>query len=285
MMAEHKRKDGTGQLFIVATPIGNLGDITARALDTLKAVDLIAAEDTRHSRHLLQHYGITTPTFAYHDHNEKRASQLILARLNEGLDIALVSDAGTPLISDPGYQLLQLLVSEGISVVPVPGPCSIIAALSASGMPTDRFSYHGFLPRKGRSRDEILQEIGTARTTQILLESPNRLLNTLNNLKPWCTRERMICVAREISKLYEEFVHGDIDRVISRFSQSKPLGEITLLVGPACGMEQEIGDADILSALKLKTMRELTPSARARMVAGNLGISRQRVYRLMIEEP
>jgi len=283
MMAEHNRKGGTGQLFVVATPIGNLGDITVRALDILGSVDLIAAEDTRHSRRLLQHYGIDTPMCPYHEHNEERASRSILSKLNQGLNVALVSDAGTPLISDPGYRLLTLLNREGITVVPVPGPCSIIAALSASGMPTDRFSYHGFLPRGGRNREKILKEIGNAQTTQILMESPKRLLDTLNSLRPCCPPPRMICVAREITKLHEEFVRGDIEQLISRFTESRPLGESVLLIGPACNGGNRISDDEILAALKSEPLLELSPSARAREVAKILGIPRQRVYQLMIE--
>jgi len=283
MTAEHNHKDGAGQLFIVATPIGNLGDITVRALDTLKYVDLIAAEDTRHSRRLLQHYGITTPTFAYHEHNEEAASRSILSKLSQGLNIALITDAGTPLISDPGYRLLSLMNREGMATIPIPGPCSIIAALSASGMPTDRFLFHGFLPRSGRSRVEILKEIGQARITQIIMESPKRLLNTLNCLRPCCPSPRMICVAREITKLHEEFAHGDIDQLISRFSASKPLGEIIILIGPAIRGERYIDDAAILARLNSEPVPELTPSARAREVAKELGVPRQRVYRLMID--
>jgi len=285
MIAEHNRKDGAGQLFVVATPIGNLGDITMRALEILRFVDLIAAEDTRHSRRLLQHYGITTPTCAYHEHNERAASRTILSRLDHGLNVALISDAGTPLISDPGYRLLTLLNREGIKVIPIPGPCSIIAALSSSGLPTDRFSYHGFLPRGGRSREDILKEIGNARITQILMESPKRLLNTLNCLRPCCPPPRMICVAREITKLHEEFVHGDIDQLISRFSASKPLGEIILLIAPACGDGDKITDDEILTALDTESMPELTPSARAREIAKRLGVSRTRVYQLRIKHP
>jgi len=267
MTAEHNHKDGAGQLFIVATPIGNLGDITVRALDTLKYVDLIAAEDTRHSRRLLQHYGITTPTFAYHEHNEEAASRSILSKLSQGLNIALITDAGTPLISDPGYRLLSLMNREGMATIPIPGPCSIIAALSASG----------------RSRVEILKEIGQARITQIIMESPKRLLNTLNCLRPCCPSPRMICVAREITKLHEEFAHGDIDQLISRFSASKPLGEIIILIGPAIRGERYIDDAAILARLNSEPVPELTPSARAREVAKELGVPRQRVYRLMID--
>lgn len=280
MNAEHNQKAGVGQLFIVATPIGNLDDITIRAVQTLKSVDLIAAEDTRHSRRLLQHYGITTPMFAYHEHNKKKAGQLILAKLLKGLDIALISDAGTPLISDPGYSLLSLLREQHISIVPVPGPCSIIAALSASGMPTDRYCFLGFIPKSGRRRDEVLETIGRARSTQILLESPKRLLKTLVSLKPYCPPPRKICVARELTKLHEEFVDGHVDEVLAHFQAKRILGEIILLIGPACPEKREISDEDIFTCLEADELRKLPPPIRAKEVARRLGVSRSRVYEL-----
>jgi 16S rRNA (cytidine1402-2'-O)-methyltransferase len=282
MNAEHNQKAGLGQLFIVATPIGNLDDMTIRAVQTLKSVDLIAAEDTRHSRRLLQHYGITTPMFAYHEHNEKKASQRILAKLLNGLNIALISDAGTPLISDPGYSLISLLREQHISIVPIPGPCSIIAALCASGLPTDRHCFLGFMPKSGRSRDEILEIIGSARSTQIVLESPKRLLKTLESLKPYCPPPRRICVARELTKLHEEFVDGHIDEVLAHFQAEKILGEIVLLIGPACPEEREVSDEEIFTCLEANELRKLPPPARAREVARRLGVSRDRVYELAI---
>ncbi len=269
-----------GQLFIVATPIGNLGDITYRAVETLKQADLIAAEDTRTSRRLLAHYGISTPMMAYHEHNEKSASQKILARLRQGDDVAMITDAGTPLISDPGYCLVRLLHKEGISVSPLPGPCSPVAALSVSGLPTDSFTFLGFLPRSGQSRQDTLGRIATASNTQVLLESARRLQRTLRDMEEVCGPDREICVARELTKLFEEIVHGSLAQVCSHMDTGKLRGEIVLMISPATA--RQVTDAEIIKCLQQPDAAGLPPSERAKQVARQLGAIRARVYALLL---
>lgn len=281
MATQHKHKGDWGQLFIVATPIGNLGDITYRAVEILRQVDVIAAEDTRISRRLLDHYGIATPMLAYHDYNEREAAAQLCRRLQQGENIALISDAGTPLISDPGYRLIHLLRAKGVKVVPVPGPCSPIAALSASGLPTDRFTFLGFLPRSGRARKEALTLIAGAGESVIVLESPRRLVATLRALVPLCPPPRQLCVAREITKMHEEFVLGEADEVFAHFRQAGARGEVTIIIGPRAHIQTEVSDEDILRFLQDESLRSLPPTARARQVAGQLHVSRERVYALL----
>ncbi len=283
MKTEHNQKSGVGQLFIVGTPIGNLEDMTVRAVATLKSVDLIAAEDTRHSRYLLQHYGINTPMLACHEHNERTASRSILKKLLDGLNIALISDAGTPLINDPGYKLLSLLKEHRISIIPVPGPCSLIAALCASGLPTDSFSFLGFLPRRGASRKKVLESVSRAESTQIILESPRRLLKTLADLKTYCPPPRRICVARELTKLHEEFVDGNVDEVIAHFQTGKILGEVVLLLAPACPGQREVSDSKIIDRLNEEKLRKLPPTAMARYISQEMNVPRDRVYKLVTQ--
>lgn len=270
----------TGQLFIVATPIGNLEDITGRAISTLRQADVIAAEDTRTSHKLLSHYGISTPVMSYHEHNEKAAAQKIMAALHQGKDVALISDAGTPLISDPGYHLVRLLRKEGLSISPVPGPCSPIAALSASGLPTDRFSFLGFLPRSGRSRQTSLACIAKATYTQILMESPRRLQRTLKELADTCGPEREACIAREMTKLHEEIVCGSLGELCESLHPDRLRGEAVLIISPA--QRKQVTDEEIVQSLRHADFAHMPPSARARQVAQALGATRARVYDLLL---
>lgn len=192
-----------GQLFIVATPIGNLSDFSSRAIDTLQAVDVVAAEDTRHSKPLLQHFGIQTPLLSLHEHNEQQRSELLLQRLQAGESVALISDAGTPLISDPGYRLVSLVKSHDIRVVPIPGSCALIAALSASGIASDKFSFEGFLSPKQLARRGQLEKLKNSEHSLIFYESPRRLLGTLVDCVDIFGPERRACLARELTKLHE----------------------------------------------------------------------------------
>ncbi len=222
----------TGTLYIVATPIGNLEDITFRAVRILKEVDLIAAEDTRHSRKLLSHFGISRPLTSYFDHNKTFKGSYILEKLKEGLSVALISDAGTPCISDPGYQLVREAAAGGIPVVPVPGPSAVIAALSAAGLPTDRFSFEGFLPnRQGRRREKLLLLKGEERVL-VFYESPKRLQAALADLVE-TMGNREVAVVRELTKLYEEFIRGDAADVAARLKEREIKGEVVLLVAPS----------------------------------------------------
>jgi len=283
MNSQPNDKQGPGQLFVVATPIGNLADMTYRAVDTLKYVDMIAAEDTRTSRRLCKHYAITTPMIACHEHNESAMAQKLLPLLKSGKNIALISDAGTPLISDPGFALVRELRRHGIRITPVPGPCSPVAALSACGLPTDHFIFSGFLPRSGKTRRQRLSEIAGADMTHILLESPKRLLHTLDDLIGQCGPERQACVAREITKLYETFVCGTLDEARSRLGATTVRGEIIIIIGP-CEDKNIISDEEILLMLEQEDIKKMPPSARARQVAKMLNIPRSRAYALLMQE-
>jgi 16S rRNA (cytidine1402-2'-O)-methyltransferase len=202
-----------GLLYIVPTPIGNLRDMTQRALEVLQAVDLICAEDTRNTGQLLKHYGVTTNCIAFHDHNEQQKSAAMVARLNEGQSLALVSDAGTPLINDPGYHLVSQCREAGIQVVPLPGPCAAITALSAAGLPTDRFRFEGFFPPKRKGRQDRLAELRQCPDTMVFYESPHRVMDTLEDLIEVLGAQRQVVLARELTKTFETFA-------------SKPAGEL-----------------------------------------------------------
>lgn len=278
-IAHHHR--GYGTLYIVATPIGNLADITYRAVETLQSADLIAAEDKRNSIKLLRHYAIDTPMIALHEHNEAAMVASLQQRLMAGESIALISDAGTPLISDPGYRLVRQLSSAGIPITPIPGCSSITAAISAAGLPTDHFRYAGFLPRSGRARRDELARIISSDETIILLESPRRLQSTLNDLKSSLEPERELVVARELTKLHEEFVRGGIGDLSAYFDRKPPRGEIVLLIGPAGEQAAHYSDEQILDALGTPAMQALPPSARAKSVAKTLGIDKASVYALI----
>jgi 16S rRNA (cytidine1402-2'-O)-methyltransferase len=281
MDSQPKHQSTCGQLFVVATPIGNLSDITYRAVETLKSAHIIAAEDTRNSRKLLQHYGITTPMIAVHEHNESAMVDSLLKRLQQGEDIALISDAGTPLISDPGYRLVRGLRAKGIRITPLPGASSVLTALCAAGLPTDHFRFAGFLPRSGKARQQALNHITGSNETTVLLESPRRLLDTLKHIQSCMAASREIVVARELTKLFEEFLQGTSAQLIEHFEQHAPRGEIVLLVGPASDEAVELSDQQINESLASPAMQALPPSARAKAVANMLGISKSRAYGLI----
>ena len=219
----------TGILYIVSTPIGNLEDFTYRAHRILQEVAVIAAEDTRHTQKLCAHYGIHTPLTSYHDFNKEEKTPVLLQRLLEGNSVALVSDAGTPLISDPGYYLVTRAIEKGIRIVPVPGPSAVLAALSISGLPTDAFRFEGFLPRKSGAKTRVLQELIEEPRTTILFETPHRILKTLTLLHE-LLGDRRITITRELTKTYEEALRGYAGELI-RTCQTKPLkGELTIVV-------------------------------------------------------
>lgn len=220
-----------GTLYIVATPIGNLEDLTLRALRVLREVDLIAAEDTRHSRKLLTHFGISKPLTSYFDHNKNMKGARILAKLSEGLSVALISDAGTPCISDPGYRLVRDAVASGIKVVPVPGPCAAVAALSVSGLPADSFAFEGFLPsRPGKRRERLAKLKGEARVL-VFHEAPTRLAASLADVLE-IFGDREMVLARELTKVYEEFLRGRVSEVIGMIEGRAVKGEIVLMIAP-----------------------------------------------------
>jgi 16S rRNA (cytidine1402-2'-O)-methyltransferase len=219
-------------LFLVGTPIGNLEDITLRALRILKEVDQIACEDTRHSQKLLTHYGIHKPLISYHEHNEMtRAPELVVA-LEQGAKIALVSDAGMPLVSDPGHRLVALCVRHRIPVVPVPGPSALLAALGASGLPTEEFLFAGFLPARSGERRRALERLLVEDRTIVLYEAPHRIAEAVDDARE-VLGDRQACLAREVTKLHEEFRRGRLSEIAASLEERPPRGEITLLIGPA----------------------------------------------------
>ena len=218
-----------GTLYVVATPIGNLADITQRAIQILKDVELIACEDTRHTRKLLQHFGINTKTTSYHEHNENQRGDELLDLLKQGSDIAIVSDAGTPAISDPGFRLVRSAIENEITVVPVPGPSALITALVAAGLPTDEFFFAGFLPARASARQTRLRELASVPGTLIFYEAPHRLSATLKDAYE-TLGEREAVVARELTKLHEEVRRGRLSDLVEHYSQVEPRGEIVLLI-------------------------------------------------------
>lgn len=235
-----------GTLFLVSTPIGNLGDMSHRAVEVLSSAALVIAEDTRHSRRLLDHYGIETSLSSYHEHNEAKETPRLVARLKRGDSIALISDAGTPLISDPGSRLVDAAVEAGVPVVPIPGPSAVMAALVASGMSLERFTFFGFLPRKGKERTETLGDVIASRATSVLFEASNRVGATLEALAEGGAGERAAVVARELTKQFEEFKRGTVAELSSAYKDADPKGEVVLVIAGAekpVVTERELNDA------------------------------------------
>jgi 16S rRNA (cytidine1402-2'-O)-methyltransferase len=271
----------TGSLYVVSTPIGNMQDITLRAIHVLRSVDLILAEDTRHSRNLLVHHAISTRMMSYHEHNEARATESALARLRQGKDVALISDAGTPLLSDPGARLVRDAAEAGIPVVPVPGPSALLAALVTSGIASDRFTFYGFLARKGREREEALGELSALRHTAVLYESPNRVFATLDELQRRGGGGRRAVVARELTKQFEEVRRGTVAELAAYYDGSSPRGEVVLVLE---GMTSQPLDEDELRS-RARSLRDSGLSARdvAAALVRDDGASRNLAYRLAHE--
>ena len=269
-----------GVLYVVATPIGNLEDITLRALRILKEVDLIAAEDTRHTRHLLDHYGIQTALTSYHEHNERTKAQNLVERLQRGENIALVCDAGTPAISDPGYRLVYAALAAGIQVTPIPGPAALVAAISASGLPSDRFVFEGFLPAKPQERKNRLQELRDEGRTLVFYEAPHRLKQTLDDLEQ-ILGERDIVVARELTKLHEEFLRGKIGSVREQLAEREIKGEIALLVQGAPATAA-VSEKEIEEEIRRLTVQGMGVKAISDLLGENYGVSKRQIYRLAL---
>jgi 16S rRNA (cytidine1402-2'-O)-methyltransferase len=274
-----------GRLFVVGTPIGNLEDITLRAIRILKEVDLIACEDTRRTQALLNFYQIRTPTISYHEHNEMTRAPELVIKLEEGNNIALVSDAGMPVVSDPGFRLVHLAVRHNIPVVPVPGASAFVAALAASGMPVDNFRFLGFLPSKKTARRKALEELKTATKTLVFYEAPHRLLEMLRDVED-ILGDREVVLAREVTKVHEEFLRGTVSGLLARAKGKTIKGEITLLIGAASAS----GDARPANSLikreieKLMAERGLDERAALKAAAKARGISRSEAYRLLQRE-
>lgn len=268
-----------GTLYIVPTPIGNLEDITLRALRVLREVALIAAEDTRTSRVLLQHYAITTPLTSYHEHNKLAKLDAIFETLANA-DVALISDAGTPGISDPGYELVREAIAHGFRVEPLPGANALITALVASGLPTDEFIYLGFLPKKSKARADFLAELAHERRTLIVYESPNRLLDALQAIHD-VLGDRAVCVARELTKFYEEFFRGTASAAFAYYDANPPRGEIVLVIGGAPLTDDTPWDeARVREALYTRLDAGDSLSSAAKAVAAESKWNRREVYAL-----
>ena len=264
-------------LYIVATPIGNLEDITLRAIRTLKQVDVIAAEDTRHTRKLLHHYGIHKQLTSYFEHNEIKRAEWLIAQLKQGKDIALVSDAGTPGISVPGYRLIKMAIENSISVISIPGPSAIISALSVSGLPTDSFCFEGFVPSKIGERQRFLSRLKGIRKTMVLYESPKRLLTTLADMNN-ILGDIDVVVAREMTKLHEEVIRGRVSTILTDLKGRDIKGEITILVSPQSSeAKEEIPLFDEIR--KLYEGLGLPLKDIAKIIAEERGVPKREVYK------
>ena len=271
-----------GTLYIVATPIGNLEDITLRAIRTLKEVDIIAAEDTRHTQTLLRHFSINTPLTSYHEHNERAKTGQLVARLERDESVALVSDAGTPGISDPGYRLVLEAIRRGIRVVPIPGPSALIAALSASGLSTAGFNFRGFLPARKRERRSKLQELRLERYSIVVYETPHRLKESLDDIREIFGDRRMV-MGREITKLHEEFLRGRISEVIAEVSRREIRGEVTLIIEGCSDVDppseealrEEIAEL-VADGLRVKEIAEV--------LGEKYGYSKRQIYGLAMDQ-
>ncbi|WP_246180360.1 16S rRNA (cytidine(1402)-2'-O)-methyltransferase [Marinobacter changyiensis] len=284
MASDSSRVRQTGVLYIVATPIGNLDDLSARAIETLKKVDVVAAEDTRHSRRLLQHLGLQKTMLALHDHNERERTDSVLDLLEKGRSIALVSDAGTPLISDPGYVLVREARLRGLVVTPIPGACALIAALSAAGLPTDRFRFEGFLPAKRGARRAALEALKHEVATLVFYESPHRILETAAEIAAAFGAEREVVFGRELTKAFETFYAGAAGEVSGQLTVDPfaVKGEFVVMVHGATQAPEEGVNLDVDLLLRLLTA-ELPVKKAARMAAELTGLSKNALYQRALE--
>ena len=274
----------TGILFIVATPIGNLDDITFRAVEVLKSVDIVFAEDTRHSKKLLQHLNITKPIRAFHDHNEREKTKAIIGEIHSGKSIALISDAGTPLISDPGYFLVAQAKKECLRVVPIPGPSALITALSASGLASDRFTFLGFLPSKKTARVKLLKSLINRTETSIFYESPKRILATLTDMHRIFGDNREVCLAKELTKVFETIQTDSIPNLIKylNIDKSHQKGEFVILVSANDKIDLAEAEAQLDSLLPI-LCAEMGASKAAKIAAKITGIDKKQCYKKAVE--
>jgi 16S rRNA (cytidine1402-2'-O)-methyltransferase len=276
-----------GTLYLVATPIGNLEDITHRAVRLLGEVDVIACEDTRHTKKLLNHYGITTRTISYHEHNERERALELIESLKAGRDVAVVSDAGTPGISDPGFRLARIAIDNDVQVVPVPGASALISALVASGLPTDEFFFGGFLPARSGARRARLSELRSLSATLIFYEGPHRIAPTLRDARE-ILGERQAVVARELTKLHEQIARGSLSELAAQFSSAESArGEMVLIIDRTVIPDKSAGDKSVTSIGTLVTELEaagLDHRAALKKAARELGLSRDEAYRRLVSE-
>mgnify|MGYP003921279335 CR=1 FL=1 len=270
----------SGTLYIVATPIGNLGDMVPRAVETLQSVSVIACEDTRHSKKLLDHFSIDKPCIAYHDHTDKKSSYNILKRLRAGEDVALISDAGTPLISDPGYRLVSEARQQGYSVIPIPGASAVVAALSVSGLPTDKFKFMGFLPAKSTQRKTSLSAVKGSAETMVYYEAPHRIADTIADMLDIFGADRPAFMAREISKTFETYLQGSMAELLAlvQADSNQQRGEIVLVIAGAAN-ESDVVSVDSEKVLGL-LLKELPLTKAASLTAKISGGDKKQLYQL-----
>lgn len=281
-MTETTANTQAGTLYLVGTPIGNLEDITLRALRVLKEVDLIACEDTRHTAQLLNHYGIAKPTVSYHEHNELTRAAELVVHLERGENVAVVSDAGMPGINDPGYRLVALAIRHHIRVVPVPGASAFVSALVASGLPTDSFRFGGFVPAKAGARRTALEAIRNSPRTQLFYEAPHRIIDAVRDIIEVLGGDRHIVIAREVTKLHEEFLRGRADEVLAQLEQRGEIrGEITLLIGKAEETGQTAAPKQTIAQRVQELVREekLDDKTALKQAAKEFGLSKSEAYR------
>lgn len=284
-MTEPKTSMIETALYVVATPIGNLGDMVPRAVEVLQKVDVIAAEDTRHSARLMAHFSIDTPLVAYHDHTDERQVSQLLERLSSGQSVGLISDAGTPLVSDPGYRLVRAAREAGIRVVPVPGACAMVAALSASGLPSDRFSFEGFLPAKSGQRINRLQLLVTDERTLIFYEAPHRIEACLRDMAEVFGEDREAVIAREITKTFETIKGGSLAD-LSDFVRSDPnqrKGEIVLMVRGKPRISEQSMDAEAQRVMSI-LLKDLSVKQASQLGAEITGLKKKALYQWALEQ-
>lgn len=271
----------SGFLYLVATPIGNLEDITFRAIKVLQSVDIIAAEDTRHTGKLLNFYQIQTPTLSYHQHNHQSRVKELLTKLEQGLNIALVTDAGTPAISDPGYHLVSACIEHGIKVIPIPGAIAAINGLIASGLSSDRFCFEGFLPQKKKEKERLLRELQGEKRTMIFYEAPHRLLKTLADFVQYFGENRRLTLARELTKLHEDFWRGTLKEAIASYQQHNPKGEFTIIIEGNPEQEiTELSPQEIREEVEKMMAKGMTKSEACQELAKYCHLSRREIYQL-----
>ncbi len=275
-----------GTLYIVATPLGNLGDLSARATEVLRVVSVVAAEDTRRTRGLLTHLGAAPQLLSYHAHSEERRLEALLEILHDGRDVALVSDAGTPVVSDPGTDLVAAARAAGVTVVPIPGPSAVATALSAAGLKGDRYLFLGFLPRKGSERTRLLERAAAEEWSVVLFEAPSRLTDLLEALARVAGGTRRAVVARELTKLHEELRAGTLDELAGYYTEHPPRGEITLVLeGTGAPVEPPDRTAEAVEQATRLLAEGLTRREVVRRVTETLGLPRNDAYRLVMELP
>jgi len=275
-----------GILYLVATPIGNLEDITLRALRVLREVDLIACEDTRHTRKLLLHYGISRPTVSYHEHNEHERTPELIEKLRSGVSIALVSDAGTPLVSDPGYRLVSEAILQRLVVVPIPGPSALVTAIAASGLPTAEFTFAGFLPPRRTARRARLVELATLKSTIIFYEAPHRIREALTDARE-LLGDRQAVLGRELTKLHEQFLRGSLSEIARQLNEGIVRGEMVLLIGPPLDDNQSRSAStnSVSEEIQRLMLAEgIDQKSALKRIARARGVTRREVYRLMLAD-